>query len=257
MAKDEAGQVKDQAASSLKDIVGQSRTELASQAGTSQNRLAEYVHSLSDELGTMASGGSDGTGPLADLAHRGARTGGELSQVALRPRAGRRAERGHPLRSPSPVVLPRRLAARRCGRGSRDPQPGRRGQGRARRAAGDRAPRPRRALPPARTTPRRSARRPRPSGTRPRATSHPAPATSDAGRRLRADPRRLRTRPTAPPATWPATCRRAPRRRPGPVGPGEHWLHRSPIPRAATRPPRRGATRRSRSASAWATSRVT
>ncbi|MGI3781279.1 MAG: hypothetical protein ACRYG2_10945 [Janthinobacterium lividum] len=80
VAKDEAVQLKDQAAGSLKDIVGQSRTEIASQVGTSQNRLADYVHSLSDELGTLASGGSDGTGPLADLAHRGSRTGGELSK---------------------------------------------------------------------------------------------------------------------------------------------------------------------------------
>ena len=80
VAKDEAIGVKDEAVSSLKDIVGQSRTELASQAGNSQNQLAKYVHSLADELGTLASGGGDGTGPLADLAHRGARTGGELSK---------------------------------------------------------------------------------------------------------------------------------------------------------------------------------
>ncbi|HEY0238010.1 MAG TPA: hypothetical protein VGC37_05155 [Friedmanniella sp.] len=79
VAKDEAVQVKDQAVGSIKSIVGQGRTELTSQIGTSQNRIAEYVHSLSDELGTLASGGGDGTGPLADLAHRGARTGGELS----------------------------------------------------------------------------------------------------------------------------------------------------------------------------------
>ena len=79
VAKDEAVQVKDEAVSSLKDIVGQGRTELTSQIGNSQNRLAEYVHSLSDELGTMASGGGDGTGPLADLAHRYARQGGEIS----------------------------------------------------------------------------------------------------------------------------------------------------------------------------------
>ncbi len=80
VAKDEAVQVKDQAVSSIKDIVGQGRSELTSQIGTSQNRVAEYVHSLADELGTLASGGGDGTGPLADLAHRGARTGGELSK---------------------------------------------------------------------------------------------------------------------------------------------------------------------------------
>jgi gas vesicle protein len=78
VAKDEAVQVKNEAASSLKDIVGQSRSELATQAGNSQNRLAEYVHSLADELGTLASK-SDSSGPITDLAHRGARTGGELS----------------------------------------------------------------------------------------------------------------------------------------------------------------------------------
>jgi hypothetical protein len=79
VAKDEAGQVAHQAASSFKDIVSEGRTQLTNQVGTSQNRLAEYVHSLSDELGTMASGGGDGTGPLADLAHRYARQGGEIS----------------------------------------------------------------------------------------------------------------------------------------------------------------------------------
>jgi gas vesicle protein len=79
VAKNEVGQVAQQAAGSFKDIVSEGRTQLTNQVGTSQNRLAEYVHSLSDELGTMASGGGDGTGPLADLAHRYARQGGELS----------------------------------------------------------------------------------------------------------------------------------------------------------------------------------
>lgn len=79
VAKDQASQVAQQAASSFKDIVSEGRTQLTSQVGTSQNRLAEYVHSLSDELGTMASGGGDGTGPLADLAHRYAKQGGEIS----------------------------------------------------------------------------------------------------------------------------------------------------------------------------------
>jgi hypothetical protein len=79
VAKEEAVQVKDEAVSSLKDILGQGRSELTSQVGNSQNRLADYVHGLADELGTMASGGSDGTGPLADLAHQYSRRGGELS----------------------------------------------------------------------------------------------------------------------------------------------------------------------------------
>ena len=77
-AKDQALQVKDQAVGSLKDIVGQGRTELTTQLGNSQNRLAEYVHSLSDELGTLVSK-SDASGPITDLAHRGARTGGEIA----------------------------------------------------------------------------------------------------------------------------------------------------------------------------------
>ena len=80
VAKDQVGQVAQQAAGSIKDIVSEGRTQLTNQVGTSQNRIAEYVHTLADELGTMASGGGDGTGPLADLAHRGARTGGELSK---------------------------------------------------------------------------------------------------------------------------------------------------------------------------------
>lgn len=79
VAKDQAGQVAQKAASSIKDIVSEGRTQLTSQAGNSQNRLAEYVHSLSDELGTMASGGGDGTGPLADLAKRYSKQGGEIS----------------------------------------------------------------------------------------------------------------------------------------------------------------------------------
>lgn len=79
VAKEQVGEVAQKAASSLKDIVGEGRTQLTNQVGTSQNRLAEYVHSLSDELGTMASGGGDGTGPLADLAHRYAKQGGEIS----------------------------------------------------------------------------------------------------------------------------------------------------------------------------------
>ena len=143
VAKDEAAQVKNEAVSSLKDIVGQSRTELASQAGTSQNRLAEYVHSLSDELGTLASK-SDSSGPITDLAHRGARTGGELSHwLSEHEPADVLAEvTSFARRRPWAFLGASVLAG--GGRGSCDPQPRRRGQGRARRAAG-RQLRPRRA----------------------------------------------------------------------------------------------------------------
>jgi len=77
-AKDQANQVvaetKQQAASLLDTV----RTEVSEQAGTQQQRIADAVHSLSKELGSMASSSSE-SGWLTDLAHEGSRRGGELA----------------------------------------------------------------------------------------------------------------------------------------------------------------------------------
>ena len=48
------------------------------QAGTSADRIAEALHSLSKELGGMASSSQE-SGPLTDLAHQASRKGGEIA----------------------------------------------------------------------------------------------------------------------------------------------------------------------------------
>ena len=77
-ARDEAQNVvaetKLQAASLLDTV----RTEVGSQAGTQQNRIAEAVHGLAKELGGMASASED-SGPLTDLAQQASRKGGEVA----------------------------------------------------------------------------------------------------------------------------------------------------------------------------------
>jgi hypothetical protein len=77
-AKDEAqhvvGEAKQQAVSLLDTV----RTEVGSQAGTQQNRIAEALHGLSKELGGMASASQE-SGPLTDLAQQASRKGGEVA----------------------------------------------------------------------------------------------------------------------------------------------------------------------------------
>jgi hypothetical protein len=77
-AKDEAQNVvaeTKQQAASLFDTV---RSEVGSQAGTQQNRIADALHGLAKELGGMASA-SEQSGPLTDLAHQASRKGGEVA----------------------------------------------------------------------------------------------------------------------------------------------------------------------------------
>jgi hypothetical protein len=73
-AKNVAAETKHQAAS-LFDTV---RSEVSQQAGTSQSRIGEALHSLSNELGSMASSSQE-SGPLTDLAHQASRRGGEIA----------------------------------------------------------------------------------------------------------------------------------------------------------------------------------
>lgn len=77
-AKDEAigmaAETKQQAVSLLDTV----RSEVGEQASTSQNRIADALHSLSKELGSMASSSSE-SGPLTDLAHQASRKGGEIA----------------------------------------------------------------------------------------------------------------------------------------------------------------------------------
>lgn len=77
--KDEAANVASEAkaqATSLLDSVG---SQVQDQAGTQQRRLAETVHGLAGELGSMASGSQE-SGPLTDLARQGADKGSEIAR---------------------------------------------------------------------------------------------------------------------------------------------------------------------------------
>lgn len=73
-AKNVAAETKQQAVSLLDTV----RSEVGDQANTSQNRIADTLHSLSKELGGMAESSSE-SGPLTDLARQTARKGGEIA----------------------------------------------------------------------------------------------------------------------------------------------------------------------------------
>jgi len=72
--RDVAAETKQQATSLLDTV----RSEVGQQASTSQNRIADAVHGLSKELGSMASSSQE-SGPLTDLAQQASRKSGELA----------------------------------------------------------------------------------------------------------------------------------------------------------------------------------
>lgn len=78
VAKEQAAAVTAEAATQVKDLLSQGRTELSSQVGTQQQRLSTLVHSFAEELGSMGSS-AEKPGPLSDLAQQGSRTVGELA----------------------------------------------------------------------------------------------------------------------------------------------------------------------------------
>ena len=77
-AKDEASRVTAEATGQAKDLLQQGRQQLSEQVSTQQQKLGSLVHSLADELGTMAAK-SDKSGPLTDLAQQGSRRIGALA----------------------------------------------------------------------------------------------------------------------------------------------------------------------------------
>ena len=77
-AKDEAANVAQETKQQAQSLIGTVGTELRDQAGTQQQRIASAVHSLSKELGGMASSAEE-SGPLSDLAKQAAARGGEVA----------------------------------------------------------------------------------------------------------------------------------------------------------------------------------
>jgi gas vesicle protein len=76
-ARDEAANVVSQAGSQAKNLLSTFTDEVRSQGRTQQSRLAEAVHSVSQELGSMGAK-SEQSGPVADLAQQASRKTGEL-----------------------------------------------------------------------------------------------------------------------------------------------------------------------------------
>jgi len=78
VAKEQVSEVAAEASAHAKDLLSEGLTEIRGQLGSQQKRLAQGVHALADELGTMASK-SDKSGPLTDYAKQLSHRGGELS----------------------------------------------------------------------------------------------------------------------------------------------------------------------------------
>lgn len=78
VAKEETHSVAGEAASQARDLLDQTRSELMEQSGRQQQRLAQGLRSLADELASMARG-SDQQGVASQAASRGA---SEVSRVA-------------------------------------------------------------------------------------------------------------------------------------------------------------------------------
>ena len=71
VVKDQAGNVAAEAKIQAKDLLGQGRDELRQQTAQQQERVARGLHSISDELHSMASGSAE-QGLAADLARQAA-----------------------------------------------------------------------------------------------------------------------------------------------------------------------------------------
>lgn len=78
VAKDELARLAQEARSEVQSLWSNASEQLRGQAATGQQQLSELLHSLSGELGEMASK-SDNTGPLTALAKQAAAKGGEWS----------------------------------------------------------------------------------------------------------------------------------------------------------------------------------
>src|SRR5829696_8892731 len=76
-ARDEAANVVSTAGTQAKNLWGTVTDEVRSQGRTQQSRLAEAVHSVAQELGSMGAK-SEQSGPVADLAQQASRRAGEV-----------------------------------------------------------------------------------------------------------------------------------------------------------------------------------
>ena len=71
VAKEQAANVGAEAGRQAKDLLNQATSELSQQATQQQQRLAQGIRSLSEELHKMTQPGEQASGPVADLAQQG------------------------------------------------------------------------------------------------------------------------------------------------------------------------------------------
>jgi hypothetical protein len=79
VAKDQAANVGAEAGRQAKDLLAQAGSEVSQQAGQQQQRLAQGVRSLSDELHKMTQPGEQASGPATDLARQAAQRGHDIA----------------------------------------------------------------------------------------------------------------------------------------------------------------------------------
>ena len=72
VAKEQAATVGAEAGRQAKDLLSQAHSEISQQASTQQQRLAQSIRSLGDELHKLTQPGEQASGPAADLARQGA-----------------------------------------------------------------------------------------------------------------------------------------------------------------------------------------
>ncbi len=78
VAKEQVSEVASEAGAHVKDLLADGISEVRSQAASQQKRLATGIHSLADELSSMASK-TDKSGPLTDYAHQLSHRGAEAA----------------------------------------------------------------------------------------------------------------------------------------------------------------------------------
>jgi hypothetical protein len=79
VAKDQAATVGAEAGRQAKDLISQAGSELSQQASQQQQRLAQGIRALSDELHKMTQPGEQASGPAVDLAKQGAQRGHDIA----------------------------------------------------------------------------------------------------------------------------------------------------------------------------------
>jgi len=72
VAKEQVANVGAEAGRQAKDLLSQAGSEISQQASSQQQRLAQSIRSLGDELHKMTQPGEQASGPAADLARQGA-----------------------------------------------------------------------------------------------------------------------------------------------------------------------------------------